>query len=107
MNKEELAKALESIIGKSISDWDDLDIKVKDNNWTEKGRSITIEISKMYDYVRITFAMLKELSELFGTDFIDFGDKTSMDGCDTCNHGSCYTERLEISHIGIHLEKMS
>jgi len=51
--------------------------------------TITIEASQMYDYVNVTFALMKGLAELFGTDKIDT-DQTSSSGCETCDYGSDY-----------------
>jgi hypothetical protein len=51
--------------------------------------TIAIEASQMYEYINVTFALMKELAELFGTDKIDT-DQESSSGCETCDYGSDY-----------------
>jgi|SRR3972149_193178 len=66
---------------------------------------VEIIISKMYDFVDFNFVFLKELSELFGTQKINVGDKESFKGCDTCDYGSCYKIKFTIIEPQILIDK--
>lgn len=58
---------------------------------------LTFEATEMYEAPPITFAMLKEFSETFGTDFIDVRKgSTNSSGCETCDYGSSYGHQIII-----------
>lgn len=91
-----LAKAAEKI-GKFWGDIYDkpehIDVKlVKVGN--EKG--IDINISRQYSHPKLTFAVLKKISELFDTERIDTYDEWSRSGCDTCDYGSSYGYTIRV-----------
>jgi len=70
---EELKKILE--FGKDR--WDEPDIKLRK---IENG--FEIDYSQMYNAPKLSFALLKKLSEFFGTDEIDV-DEYGRKGCET------------------------
>lgn len=59
------------------------------------GVGFEIDFTKMYNAPELTFTMMKELSEYYGTDQIDF-DEYSQSGCETCDYGSCYGYKIQI-----------
>lgn len=59
-----------------------------------KTRHVLIRITRMYEYVDLTFSMLKSLSDRLGCEEIN-ESRSSSDGCETCNYGSTYTIELD------------
>jgi hypothetical protein len=57
---------------------------------------VNIEIARMYAYVPLTFAILMELAEFFGTKNIGEGYKDKWDGCESCDYGSKYMLNLVV-----------
>jgi len=53
--------------------------------------SVTVEVTRMYEYVPFDFKKLKELSEVFGTEEFNV-DGWHAHGCETCDWGSKYTK---------------
>lgn len=51
----------------------------------------------MYDAPEISFSILKQLSEFFGTDEINV-DNFSHGGCETCDWGSEYGHEIRIDN---------
>ena len=47
------------------------------------------------DDLSLTFAKMKEISDLLQTEAIDFGDKDYQSGCESCDYGS--RTEIEIS----------
>lgn len=52
--------------------------------------TIVVTLRKMYHFEGdvVSFADLKFLSELLGTDEINVGNESYSPGCETCDHGS-------------------
>jgi hypothetical protein len=63
---------------------------------TAEDDTVTIVVSRMYEYVECGYAELSKLAALFGTDKIDLG-RDSWSGCDTCDWGSKYEITITIS----------
>ena len=62
---------------------------------TMYGGEIQVEVSRMYEYLPITFNVLMKLSEIFGTR--EFGtNQHSFNGCETCDYGCSYTHTFFI-----------
>lgn len=70
--------------------YDHQDVKVE----VYKGGA-SIEISRMYDPPGLSFDILNNLSEFFGTDEIS-DSSFSSSGCETCDYGSKYGFTLYI-----------
>lgn len=56
---------------------------------------IEIDYHQMYGAPSLSFAMLKKLSDLFGTDKIDV-DNYGRGGCETCDYGSAYGHTIQV-----------
>jgi hypothetical protein len=54
-----------------------------------------VKLDRMYDEISISFAILKKLSDFFGTVKIDLDD-WARGGCETCDHGSSYGVSIQI-----------
>lgn len=67
-------------------------VKVIENT----NKKVRVQISKMYDYVPLTFEILSKVSTFFDTMNIN-ESRYHEDGCDTCNYGSNYEITLIIS----------
>src|SRR5574343_268593 len=52
--------------------------------------SLSFTYTDSYSAPAITFSMLKDLSNTFGTDSIDVDKSISEQGCETCDYGSIY-----------------
>ena len=61
----------------------------------KKKEAFEIEWGKMYNAPELSFAALKRLSEIFGTEEIDVDDYANS-GCDTCGYGSDYGHTIQI-----------
>lgn len=70
--------------------------KTKDFNL---GKGIEITYTKMYDAPDLSFKVLKELSDYFGTVEIDVDSSIRRGGCPTCDYGSCYGHYIQIYKI--------
>jgi hypothetical protein len=68
------------------------------------GKTLTIEVKRMYEYVTITTMMLMEMVQWFGTMGIDVVDKYSYPGCETCDYGSSYTVTLIVQNPSKNVE---
>lgn len=61
------------------------------------GQKIEIDMTQMYGPPPITFAMLKQLSDYFGTEQIDVDNSCiEKEGCETCDYGSEYGHSIQI-----------
>lgn len=68
--------------------WDNFTISINSlENKTE------IVISRMYNFVKINFAFLSFLSELFSTKEINLNEEKRK-GCPSCDYGSSYTQTI-------------
>lgn len=56
-------------------------------------QEINIDISKMYDYINLSFQHLVKLSKFLGCKEIS-DTRSHSDGCETCDYGSTYTVEL-------------
>jgi len=56
---------------------------------------LEITYGKMYESPELSFSILKQLSELFGTNEIDVDDY-SYGGCETCDYGSDYGHTIQV-----------
>lgn len=65
---------------------------------TRGSAGLSVQISKMYEFVNLNFATLKKISERYGTDKIDVDDY-AQSGCDSCDYGSSYTHTISIEDI--------
>ena len=61
--------------------------------------NIEFEWSEMYEAPQISFAMLTELSEFFGTKEIDVDNSINSPGCETCDYGSSYGHVITVYNI--------
>jgi hypothetical protein len=60
--------------------------------------NIHVEVSRMYEFLPLTFDILMKLSELFGTR--DFAvNNWSAGGCETCDYGSKYTHEFSFKEV--------
>ena len=57
---------------------------------------IDINISRQYSHPKLTFSVLKKISDLFETERIDTYDEWSSPGCDTCDYGSSYGYTIRV-----------
>lgn len=57
--------------------------------------SYTVKVSQMYSHINLTFAKLKRLAELFGTENFNVNN-WSQQGCETCDSGSSYTHEFHV-----------
>lgn len=55
-----------------------------------------LTISNMYEYIKITFDHLQQVSDFFGTKNINFLRTEEVYGCETCDYGSEYSITLEV-----------
>ncbi len=65
-----------------------------------------IEYGQMYESPELSFALLMELSELFGTKEIDV-DNYSREGCESCDYGSDYGHTIQIYNPTKNVKEMS
>lgn len=98
MTKEQIVEKVSAIvlgtIGRDREELQDLrDLEIVVTNFSEK--RIDVRVQQMYKFVDISFATLKKLSEVFGTDNIDINNWSSR-GCDTCDYDSCYAVEFNI-----------
>lgn len=84
MNKE-----LKNIFGNE----GDLSVKVNEDR-----SAVLIDWGKMYSHPELSFTILKNLSEFFGTDNIK-AEQYSFAGCETCDYGSSYGHEITVSKI--------
>jgi hypothetical protein len=56
---------------------------------------LEITYGRMYESPELSFSILKQLSELFGTDEIDVDDY-SYSGCESCDYGSDYGHTIQV-----------
>ena len=75
------------------------DIKIREINDSNLGEGIEITYTKMYDAPELSFKVLKELSDYFGTVEIDVDSSIHRGGCETCDYGSCYGHYIQIYKI--------
>ena len=80
-------------------------MKVKfDNRWwnvrlishPKLGEGFEISFTKMYGPPHLSYAVMAEIAEMFGTKEIDFNNSIALDGCDTCGYGSRYGYEIEV-----------
>lgn len=71
-------------------EWD-----VKKCRHPKLGLGFEIDFTEMYEAPTLSYKMMKELSELFGTEEIDF-DEYSQGGCESCDYGSAYGYRVQV-----------
>lgn len=94
MNKKKIEKFFEKLIDHE-SVINRSQITIRDINH-RKPNSIEVSVRKMYESpIVVNFALLKKISEFFGTDSIDVDDY-SMGGCETCDYGSSYGHDFQI-----------
>ena len=81
---------------------DDANIEITKIKSSKLGEGLRIKYTAMYDAPELSFKLLKELSDFFGTLEIDV-DSISERGCqtcsETCDYGSCYGHDIEIYRI--------
>jgi hypothetical protein len=65
------------------------------------------EYGKEYSHPEISFAKLKALSEIFGTDAIDVDNYCTSTGCDTCGYGSNYGHTIQIYNPTKNVEELT
>lgn len=82
--EEKIARAIELVQARNSESYEKPVVTA-----TNDGETVRIHAARMYSFVDVSFAALKELSELFGTDQIDT-DQSSVSGCETCDYGSSY-----------------
>jgi hypothetical protein len=68
--------------------WEDFECEA-----IQSGDQITVTVSKMYDHLPLTFIMLRQLSEIFGTMEFDVNE-WSHGGCGTCEYGSRFAHEF-------------
>lgn len=71
-------------------------------NVEERNNNLFIHISQMYEYVKIDFKFLKQLSEFVGSDEIN-DERYNTDGCETCDYGSKYEITLIVKNHKLHI----
>lgn len=76
---------------RKTNDWSDVEVKVE----ASKGR-VTVKVSQMYEFLPITFSLLMELAEVFGTKDFNVNNWSSQ-GCETCDYGSEYVHEFTFS----------
>ncbi len=52
--------------------------------------SFTFQYATMYDCPPLSYAILRDWVEFFGTEEIDTSDTIDNNGCETCDYGSKY-----------------
>lgn len=82
--QEKIEQAVELVKARNAESYNKADVTA-----SVEGDTVRIRADRMYEYVDVSFAALKELSDLFGTDKIDT-DQDSSGGCETCDYGSSY-----------------
>lgn len=63
----------------------------------DQNKRIYIQYGKMYETPMVSFAQLKQLSELFGTNEIALNPYDSP-GCESCDYGSDYGNDIWITN---------
>lgn len=64
--------------------WRDLEVDVEDN-----GEDLKVKVWQMYEYLPLSFKVMRKLAEVFGTE--KYGvNNWSSGGCETCDYGSQY-----------------
>ena len=58
----------------------------------------SFEWTSMYSAPELTFKQMKEISDYFGTEEINFDNTISLSGCETCDYGSKYGFEIEVFH---------
>lgn len=101
MYKSELVKGLEEIW--KPSDYCDFEVKVKE--YDQKAGTLSLCVSKMYEYVEVNFEILQKISELMRTVKINLGNKDFSPGCSTCDYGSNYWTNIHFREFWIPLEE--
>jgi len=60
------------------------------------GSGFVIDFTEMYDPPLLSYAVMAEIAEMFGTTEIDFDDSIADGGCKTCDYGSRYGYEIEV-----------
>lgn len=89
-SNEEILKKLTELY-RDLYDWKPIRREVTCN----QSDIVVIKISSMYEPPRLSFAILKQLSDFFGSDNIA-DSRFSHSGCDSCDYGSDYGFELVI-----------
>lgn len=77
--------------------WNDTCKKLKLNIIKDTDKELLFEVTQMYESpFKSSFKVLKEFSELFGTDNIDVYEDISNQGCETCDYGSSYGYAIRV-----------
>lgn len=90
----------------STCTWREFDVKVARTCDPSAGDDFEVTVSQMYQYVEVTFDVLKRLSKLFGTTKINVGNYDFTSGCESCDYGSDYTVTIYVKNAkpGIRLD---
>jgi len=94
MNKEQLEQEIKNIFDRNCQE---VLVLNKRTFWLRKPY-IAVKVANQYKEIDLTVDRLQKISDLFGTEDIDFNpysDETS-EGCDSCGHGSAYFSEIKI-----------
>lgn len=97
MSYTNLENKIKEIFFVSNNSWDELEVSITEYRTNE----VKLTISKMYEYVDISFENLQKLSEVFETKKINVGSPEFSNGCETCDHGSSYTQTIYLKEIDL------
>lgn len=87
LTKKEIQSIFEEIFMEEFTapnSWDELTVNIREIN-----NKTYVSISKMYEYIEVSFSKLKLISEKMGCKEVDL-ERYSEPGCETCDYGSRY-----------------
>ncbi len=103
MKKQQLIHSIEEILqqGGIDSGYDDLNVEIAQ----DRELVFSVDITRMYSYVKLQFKTLDAISKLFQTDQINLENGHQYSGCETCDYGSSYEVILEVKGSPLVLEE--
>lgn len=87
MTKKEKEQMIEAV--RSVFSDETYSPEIRIDIWQNQN-IVNVEVSRMYEFLPLTFAHLKKLAVIFGTERFAV-DQDSYKGCETCDYGSKYT----------------
>lgn len=89
ISKKQIEKLVEDIWPASQFDHQEVEITL-DN----KQKHVFIRVTRMYNYVPLSFSIMKQISEKLGCREIN-DEREHSSGCETCDYGSRYSICLD------------
>lgn len=102
MKKTEMCKAITEIYSRSNEDPSEYMGEITTQIHPDGFGNLEIKISNTYDCINISYAILKEISALVGSEHINVGEKDFKSGCETCDHGSEHSIKIYVKNAKLY-----